>query len=382
MIIPADIIEKTTEYHLLKNTVKSQLIYISIILSLIIVFILLPFIYVDITVQADGMIRPKSEKTEIKPITSGIVSGIFVKEGQFINKGDTLLNLQNDKITSSIDYTNFQISQNKNFISDIKVLLNATEKENLNLRTANYQQSYAEYQQKINDLENRFEKAQKEVKRNTTLFNKGVISGKEYDDLKYSLRITENELKTFTESIQKSRQNDLVSKQNELKQLLAQEKQLMQEKHNFVITAPISGTLEQFTGIYKASNIYTGQTIAVISPRSEKIAELYVHPSDIGYLSKGSDANIQVNSFNYNDWGMLKGKITEISNDYIISSEQAFFRVRCKLNKSTLKLKNGVEGELKKGMTIRSRFIITRRSLWQLLFDNVNDWLNPKQAEV
>jgi len=31
----------------------------------------------------------------------------------------------------------------------------------------------------------------------------------------------------------------------------------------------------------------------------------------------------------------------------------------------------------KKGMTLQARFIVTKRSLWQLLYDKVDDWANP-----
>jgi len=40
-------------------------------------------------------------------------------------------------------------------------------------------------------------------------------------------------------------------------------------------------------------------------------------------------------------------------------------------------LKNGYEGKLKKGVTLQARFVVTERSLWQLLYDKVDDWVNP-----
>ncbi|GHT22645.1 hypothetical protein AGMMS4957_13110 [Bacteroidia bacterium] len=43
-----------------------------------------------------------------------------------------------------------------------------------------------------------------------------------------------------------------------------------------------------------------------------------------------------------------------------------------------LQLKNGYKGNLKKGMTLTGRFYLTDRSLWQLLFDKVDNWVNPK----
>jgi HlyD family secretion protein len=51
--------------------------------------------------------------------------------------------------------------------------------------------------------------------------------------------------------------------------------------------------------------------------------------------------------------------------------------VKSSLDKDNLILKNGSVGKLKKGMTLTSRFFLTKRSAFQLLFDEVEDWFNP-----
>jgi len=377
-IFPSESIEFTMEYHLWNHKVKSQVIYTIIVLSVITFLLLLPCIYVDITVQADGLIRPVSEKTEIRSIASGLVTQIFIKESQNITKGDTLLIFNRDNIESSIEFTKFQLSQTKDYINDLETLLD--QNYNAPLKSATYRQISIEFEQKIIEIENRRNKAKKELERNTPLFKNGVIPEKEYDDLKYNHQLIVNELKTFKESMLSSWQADLMLKQKEKEQYLSQFSQYQYDKSKQIIIAPIEGTIEQFSGIYPGSNIQAGQTIAIISPASDVIAEVYASPKDIGFLSIGNKANIQVHAYNYNDWGMLQGKIIEISNDYILENNMQFFRVRCKLDKNYLQLKNGTTGNLKKGMTIRTRFIVNRRSLWQLLFDNLNDWMNPAQA--
>jgi HlyD family secretion protein len=56
------------------------------------------------------------------------------------------------------------------------------------------------------------------------------------------------------------------------------------------------------------------------------------------------------------------------------------FKVRCVLDSNQLHLKIGFTGNIKKGMTVQARFVVTRRSLWQLLFDKIDDWVNPNAA--
>jgi HlyD family secretion protein len=91
-------------------------------------------------------------------------------------------------------------------------------------------------------------------------------------------------------------------------------------------------------------------------------------------------ARFQVNAFNYNQWGLANGKVIDISNDIHFIDEKPMFKVKCKLDYNYLQLKNGYKGYLKKGMTLQARFQITERTLWQLLYDKVDDWMNPNLA--
>ena len=43
-----------------------------------------------------------------------------------------------------------------------------------------------------------------------------------------------------------------------------------------------------------------------------------------------------------------------------------------------MQLKNGYNSTIRKGMTLTARFTITNRTLWQLLYDKIDAWLNPK----
>jgi len=379
-IFPVETIEFSTEYHHTRNTVKSQIIYTTIVLSIIAAIISLPFIFIDITVQADGLIRPVNEKTDVKSMHGGIVENIYVDEGRKVLKGDTILSMLSDEVESKIEFAKFQIEQNTDFIFDINELIKS--RNSKNLKTAYYIQKNVEYKQKLTELNNKLRKFSMELERNEPLYNKGVIASQTFDNIVLSYESVKSEIWSFKESYKNLLQGELIQKENDLQKYSSQLEQLDRQKDYYVIKAPISGTLEQFSGIYTGTNIQAGQTITIISPSSEIIAEVYISPNDIGFIKLGNKANIQVHAFNYNDWGMLQAEIIEISNDYILMGEQPFFRVRCKLDKTWLQLKNGFKGELKKGMTVRSRFIVTKRSLWQILFDNINDWMNPALNEV
>lgn len=107
------------------------------------------------------------------------------------------------------------------------------------------------------------------------------------------------------------------------------------------------------------------------------IVEAYASPHHIGLLRVGMKVRFLIDAFNYNQWGFAEGHIVDISDDSHIVNERPVFKVRCSLRRNYLELKSGYKGELKKGMSLKARFIVTERTLWQLLSDKVDDWLNP-----
>jgi HlyD family secretion protein len=167
----------------------------------------------------------------------------------------------------------------------------------------------------------------------------------------------------------------------EIRELQSTIKQLEVEKTKYVLKASESGSIIQSLGIQQCSFISPGQTLGYISNDRNLLVECYVSPIDIGYLNEGQQVKFQLDAFNYHQWGLAHGCIIEISKDITSMNEQPVFRVRCSLETQYLQLKNGYQGYLKKGMTLTGRFYLTDRSLWQLLFDKVDNWINPKLQE-
>ncbi|HYX06630.1 MAG TPA: HlyD family efflux transporter periplasmic adaptor subunit [Bacteroidales bacterium] len=367
------------EYYMARISVRSQVIYIIVMLFFFAAIVLLPIIYVNVTVQGNGIIRPLIEKTEIKALISGKVSKVNFLEGAIIGEGDTILIIEQDGINSRIELLRRQRIESEKYISDLKriILMDSN-----TFRSLKYQGEYYKFINQLNQIKSKRDKAKKELDRNQSLYIQKYVSRKDYDDLKYQYKQAQNEYKfciTNQISIWKSDLSHYRATLNEIKSNI---KQLLKEQNKYVITAPVSGTMVEFSGIYNGTNIQAGESVAWISPNTELIAEIYIPPKNIGYLRKGTSLNIQVDAFNYNDWGMVKGEIVEISDDFILMKNQPVFKIRCKMYSQSLDLTNGIIGKLKKGMTVRARFLVVKRSLFQLLFDNVNDWLNPAENKI
>ena len=86
MLLPNEWIENSIETYIYQHTTKSQIIYWVVLAAVTAAMIALPFIYVDISVQGSGVVRPVTEKTEIKSSITELIDSVYVREGDQVNK--------------------------------------------------------------------------------------------------------------------------------------------------------------------------------------------------------------------------------------------------------------------------------------------------------
>jgi hypothetical protein len=107
------------------------------------------------------------------------------------------------------------------------------------------------------------------------------------------------------------------------------------------------------------------------------IVECYVTPSELGFLQLNDVVEFQIDAFPHNQWGLASGKILHINYDLTMVENTPMFKVICSLNETSLFLSNSICGNLRKGMTLAARFSLTKRTIFQLLFDETGDRHQP-----
>jgi multidrug resistance efflux pump len=210
------------------------------------------------------------------------------------------------------------------------------------------------------------------------LYNKGILAKAEFEKHEYELRFTTQALQSYVNQQRVTWENQKTELEERIKNIEGTISKINVETHNYVILAPISGTIENFSGLQVDSYINASQPIATISAVDGLLVESIVAPNDIGLIHKDQKVKFQFDAFNYNQWGLLEGKVIDIDCNSTLLDNQTFFKVRCAINTTTIQLKSGYKTHLSKGMTLTTRYVIAKRSLFDLLFDKVDDWLNPK----
>ncbi|RZJ66944.1 MAG: HlyD family efflux transporter periplasmic adaptor subunit [Flavobacterium sp.] len=379
-IFPREILDNTTEVFKFKHTVTSKIIYTILLAVVIIGFLLLPMIKVDVYSSAQGLLTPDKGRVPIALINSGRIIYSDLENNKTVKKGDTILVLDNSSINEKLELSSNKIEDVTLFVKDLTYLTTQSEIKSDSLQSPTYQKAFLQYEQEIAELKTRLAQANRDFERGRRLYKKGVIARAEYESVQLEHDLALSKISRLQKQQQSSWQADLITNQNLMDELQSGKKILGSDKSHQIVTAPVSGTMLDVVQLEKGGYVNQGTDIAQISPDGKLIVECYVSPSDIGLLKVGNPAIFQIDAFNYNQWGLANGKIIEIGKDVEMLNGNPAFRVRCDVNKRYLQLKNGFKGNLKKGMTLNAQFILTERSLYQLLYDGVDDWLNPSRT--
>ncbi len=293
--------------------------------------------------------------------------------------GDTMLLLQTSNLDQQILLNQHKSEGLQKEINDLKYLVGSKEFELEKMVSAKYRRELIEFKEKLEEKLTRYRKLEIDFKRSEKLISKGVIAQAEFDNTKLEFDLARSALFQLKKRQVNTWQATWTDLKNTLHEVDNQSVQFANSKMDHLITAPISGTLLDVVRLEKGSFITSGSVLGEITPSTELIAECYVSPSDIGLIDDTNTVNFQIDAFNYNQWGLASGKIIEISEDVAFIENRPLYKVRCTIDQEFLQLKNGVKGVMGKGMTLNARFPITERTLYQLLYDKWDDWLNPGQ---
>ncbi|MFT4030874.1 MAG: HlyD family efflux transporter periplasmic adaptor subunit [Siphonobacter sp.] len=376
VIFPPDFLDHSSEGYLPNVTVKTQLLYSACVVFILGVFVALPFVYVDVSVQTEGIIRTVAEKTEIKPLFAGHIVRWNIRENRFVKVGEPLLELATTQLDAKLKINLFQQEQQQAYLADLGIL---TQSGTTRIpQTPLYRQQRNDFQSQLSTLQTENTLLQREYETDQKLYADQVIARQEFERKENAYLRKEAEIRSLNEGQQATWEMAKKEHYLTLIDLQGQARELLEEKKLYTLYAPVSGTLQQITGKYPGSYVQAGEVLGQISPDSSLLAECYISPADIGLIHTGMPVAFQIDAFNYNDWGLIPGQVQEIGNDFVTVDKQPVFLVKCTLKRFSLRLPNGYTGNLKKGMTLHGRFTVTRRSLFQLLYDKVDDWVNPK----
>lgn len=323
----------------------------------------------DEIIVVQGKIVPIGEVTDIKMPMGGIAKRILVNEGDYVDEGDILLELDDEanKERSITLETSKKITSNQ-------LLLKKDEFDNfISLNN----QLLESYEVSLN-IENNL------LKRLQGLLKSGAIS--EAEILRQKLKI--QDLKSRIIQTSSNLQTKKLVYQQEISNLRKNEAEIKgQFAENLVniryksITAPVSGIVFDLRPKNVGYSAQMTESILKIVPTGDIEAKLEIPSADIGFVKEGMDVDLSIDSFPASDFGVLTGKINRIGSDSLKPNPQEnrpgfAYPASVQLTSQFLKVKDGTELDLKVGMTLTANIKLRKVSYIQLLlstFKNKTD---------
>ena len=351
--------------------------------------------------SVSGVIQPSKGFVKLKAPSAGIVSELLVKDGQDVNKGQTLLRIISEKYgkegmelnSSMVDRSTYQLTTLEYQLSQLKIR-NQLELKELKARRINLEARLAQIriQQSISD--ERIGINKNIVEQISSLANTGYISEidlKRQADTLLSLR----QQTSVLESQKLDVSNQLLDVDSKIDSLPLTHKQtesvlqiqieklkvdlsIAKYQHIGELRTPVDGRLSGVL-IKENAEVESGQKVVSILPKnSEMQAVVFIPSSDIAFVEAGQEVNIRYHAFPHEKFGMFAGTVSEVSTNVYLPEEinsielikQPSYKVVIDIESKSV-FAYGREFQIKQGMRLDADIILDRRSLLEWLFEPV-----------
>ncbi len=368
---------------------------------------------VDVVVSAQGKVIPSGEIKILKPLESGVVSKIFVKESDRVKKGDILIQIDPTVTDASLSSKQDDLAVINSDIALLYALINESNlskdeinklnSSQLNLYNSQRQilaSTYESNKAKLNSAKLDIKANESEANRLSLLLNKeeeakarlqkvlDLIAKKEYEEVSkniinlkeqkdialYRLKESNKKLEEIIEenekaikTIKSSWIETSLSKEKEKRELSAQINAILFSNKTQQIKSPVDGFVGKLL-IHTEGGVVSpnDNLISIVPSDAPLIIKANVLNKDIGFLKLGQEVAIKIDTFSFQKYGLLHGNIIEISKD-AIEDEKLGLIYEIKIKPNSLDIK--VEGEIKRleiGMSVIAEVKTGKRRVIEL----------------
>jgi membrane fusion protein len=346
-----------------------------------------------------GFILSERGLVEVRPLQGGRVSRVFVREGQTVAAGDPLIEFTSDVGSlESGPALDIQIAETDRQIAafrqrrDASSSSYAAERERLGDQIIAQNSLISILAQQRLDQESAIELAASDLARVQSLQAQGFAPRSELDRRRRALlterealREIEGEIATANARIadleaqisaMPARQADQQAALDAEIARVGQQRERLVVARGYVLRAPVAGTVSRVlarTGLTPASN---GSLLTIVPQGGMLYARLLVPTRAVGFIEIGQEANIQVEAFPFQRFGMIPGHVRAIHPVVVRPGELAYpieqvepvYEIDVFLTREHV-VAYGDRRQVRPGMLLTADLPIDRRQLWQQLFD-------------
>lgn len=383
--------------------------FIKILNKILIAFLIISIILIftlninDTVSFKEGQIFSDTPQLKINAPNDVKVIKVAVKEGQEVQKGDTLFVLENKKTKSDYEVLNTDVASMEHKIGIInKLIANTLDRKKsliqlLTIQSRIYSTDRKKTALEISSLNNKINLSSQQTsiltdkfKTDSILYAKGAISRYEMTDTKnrnlddkkvqvdiksnYSVKNydfenlsnnysrTKNDLKRTIIDVDNQIQNyrrDILELQTMIKDGKSNLTYIGDELNKLIIISPIHGTISNLFNAKQNVEIASkNDLLTIIAPKKENFyAKVILDEKDLTYIRNGQEINLKLDAYNYYRFGAIKGNITYVSPSDVDRTFYCLAAIK-KFNPNI---------QLKAGYKLKGEVIIEKMKLFQYI---------------
>lgn len=350
------------------------------------------FAVIDEVTKGDGKAIPSSKIQKIQNLEGGIVSELFVKEGQIVEAGAPLIRLDDTRFASNVGETeadrlsmllrverlSAEVDDRPlNFPEDVLKAVPGQAKSEESLYVSRRQQLHDEIgglqeqliqrQQELREFGSKQAQyrqqlglQRQEINMSEPLVAQGAVSPVEVLRLKRAEVETRGQLDATTLAIPRAEsaikevqrkidetrgkfRSEALTQLNEartdLNKASATGKALEDRVSRTLVTSPVRGIVNKLLVNTIGGVIQPGSDLVEIVPLDDTLlVEAKIRPQDIAFLHPGQEATVKFTAYDYTIYGGLKAKLEQIGADTITDEDKktTYYIIKVRTERSHL----------------------------------------------
>jgi len=311
-----------------------------------------------------GKIIPSSKEQMIQSLDGGILTKLNVKEGEIVERGQVLAQLDPTRFESNVGESESLLISSRATSARLRAEVSGTPlvfpEEVLKYpklvkeETALYQSRRANLEESVAGLEQALVLVQQELEMTAPLVAKGAASEVEVLRLKREANDLRNQMNDIRNQYYVSAREELSKANTDVET----QQQVVRGKSDTlsrtIFKSPVRGIVKEIDVMTLGGVIPQNGKLMTIVPLDEKLlVEARISPRDIAFIHPDQEALVKITAYDYSIYGGLNGKVAMISPDTIrdeVKQDQFYYRVYIRTDSDKLNNNAGQEFNITPGM--------------------------------
>ena len=311
-----------------------------------------------------GKIIPSSKEQVIQSLDGGILTTLNVKEGEIVERGQVLAQLDPTRFESNVGESESLLVSSRATSARLRAEVTGAPlvfpEEVLKYpklvkeETALYQSRRANLQESVAGLEQALLLVQQELEMTAPLVAKGAASEVEVLRLKREANDLRNQMNDIRNQYYVNAREELSKANTDIET----QQQVVRGKSDTlsrtVFKSPVRGVVKEIDVMTLGGVIPQNGKLMTIVPLDEKLlVEARISPRDIAFIRPDQEALVKITAYDYSIYGGLNGKVAMISPDTLrdeVKQDQFYYRVYIRTDSDKLSNNAGQEFNITLGM--------------------------------